>query len=359
MAVRVVPQDDLYVLNQCTKYLARAGDPPPPGDEAAAAAYRAGIAEAWRFPIIDVFRGDPSADDPFNEVTFVWKTKPGTEGGVAVVGTFADLFEPIPLEPVHFLGEDTGYRALTVVVPKGQVHTYKYRIDGRFVLDPINPQQALQSNSKPWSRFFTDGFLQPLALETWQMRLLERLTEQILPFRTEEAQVFLDRYYYTLDKDQRFSAVGRKAYRLDQSVGEVNAIDKLLAREEAHRLVDYRICLGQIDRVLRLRSRALPTPGVEPGDLPMEFFNDLFSDLAAGRPIEGWDYGAYGDPRWFLYIMRRHTVTAAFSHPRYSGNVGAAGWAFLAEKYLDEAGRTLFDWRAALEPPLGTSADYR
>ena len=45
----------------------------------------------------------------------------------------------------------------------------------------------------------------------------------------------------------------------------------------------------------------------------------------------------YSDPRKFLYILRRHAVTAAFSHPKYGGNVGTAGWAYLAEQYPNPA----------------------
>jgi Gluconate 2-dehydrogenase subunit 3 len=354
MGVTIIPKDDLYVLNQCTKYLARAGDPPAPGDEEAATAFRARISEAWRFPVIDVSRGDPTDDDPDNEVTFIYKDRPGSSATVAVAGTFANLYDPIPLEPVLFLGEDTGYRALTVVVPKGEHHTYKYRVDGRFVLDPINPQRSVQPNGQPWSRFFTDSYLQPLVLELWELQILYRLTEQILPFRTQEAEVILQRFYYGLDQGQKRSAMDSKVYRLDRSVGEVNAIDKMLAREEAHRLADYKICLKQIDRVLRRRD-----PYQEPADMSKEYYIDLYNDMASNR-VDGWDYGAYADPKYFLYILRRHTVTAAFSHPRYSGNVGAAGWAYLGEKYLDATtGTSLFDWRAALEPPLGTNVDYR
>jgi hypothetical protein len=58
-------------------------------------------------------------------------------------------------------------------------------------------------------------------------------------------------------------------------------------------------------------------------------------------------------------LLRRHAVTTAFSHPRYAGNVGAAGWAYLEYRYADSNKQTLFDWRAALERPLGTNPYYR
>jgi hypothetical protein len=346
MPVRIVEKDDQDILNLCTKYLNRAGDP-------------ASTAEAWRFPVIDVFRGEPlDAADPDNEVIFVYKADRGTSPEIGVIGSFATLYEAVPLRPVGFLGEETGYYGLSVAVPKGQSHIYRFVVDGVPTLDPVNPQRVVLDNGKTWSRFFTDSYLQPMVLELWELKLLYRLIEQILPFRTAEAELFFQQFYFKLDRQAKDAT---KAFRLDESIGEVNAIDKLLAREERHRLKDYRICLKQIDTVLRRRN-----PVVEPSELPLEFFNDLYNDLARDPGnvpdrMDGWDYGAYDDPRSFLFILRRHVVTAAFAHPKYSGNVGAAGWAYLSEKYFEvKDGRraTLFDWRAALEKPLGTNEEY-
>ncbi|WP_029583840.1 gluconate 2-dehydrogenase subunit 3 family protein [Bradyrhizobium sp. URHD0069] len=357
MTVTVFEPGSEYVLNHCTKYLARAGAPPPPNDEAAAEAFRAKIAEAWRFPIIGLMRV-ADAHPELNLVTFVYKTVAGDTGSIQVLGTFGELYRPIPLQPVMFEGEDTGYRAVSVGIPKAQVHTYKYVLDGHYFVDPVNSQRVTLGNGRVWSRFFTDGYLQPLVLEPWEVRILYRLIEQILPFRGKEAENFLKRYYFGLNREQR-KADMPKAFRLDDSVGEVNAIDKLLAREEAHRLTDYRLCLRQIDRVLRRQN-----PFLDPADTPAEEFVELYEKMAKSHgsgdnPIPGWDYGEYGNPAFFLYILRRHAVTCAFSHPKYAGNVGAAGWAFLSERYSDPATGTLFDWRPAIEAPLGTSPYYR
>jgi hypothetical protein len=345
-----------YILNHCTKYLARAGDPPAPGDDAASESFRASIPEAWRFPIIGLLREQNEAD--LNMVTFVYKTRPGDARLVQVVGTFGELHSPIPLDVVRFENEDTGYRAVSIAVPKARVHIYKYHVDGLYIVDPINPQRVVLGNGRTWSRFFTDGYLQPLVLEPWELRLLYRLIEQILPFRGKEAENFLKRYYFGLNREQR-KADMPKAFRLDDSVGEVNAIDKLLAREEAHRLVDYRLCLKQIDRALRRQN-----PFVDPPDMPAEDIVQLYEAMANSRgpdenPILGWEYAEYRNPAFFLYVLRRHAVTAAFCHPKYAGNVGAAGWAYLSERYLDAGGATLFDWRPALETPIGTSPYYR
>ena len=45
-----------------------------------------------------------------------------------------------------------------------------------------------------------------------------------------------------------------RVYDMDVTVGAVNYIDNILAREESHHLIDYQICLEQIDRVLRQRN---------------------------------------------------------------------------------------------------------
>ncbi len=284
-----------YVLNHCAKHLGRAGNPPEPGDEAAAERFRARIAEAWRFPVVGLMR-EVDANPNLNLVTFVYKTIPGDQQSVQVLGTFGELYRPIPLQPILFESEDTGYRAVSVGVPKAQVHTYKYQVDDHYITDPINPQRVTLGNGRVWSRFFTDGYLQSLVLEPWELRLLYRLVEQILPFR------------------------GKRALR------KQNAF-------------------------------------VDPPDMPAEDFVQLYEAMAKSRrgdnSIPGWDYGEYDNPAFFLHLLRRHAVTAAFSHPKYSGNVGAAGWAYLSERYSDPQSRTLFDWRPALEEPLGTGRYYR
>jgi hypothetical protein len=95
---------------------------------------------------------------------------------------------------------------------------------------------------------------------------------------------------------------------------EVNAIDKLLAREEAHRVIHYRLRLKQIDQALRKQN-----PFVDPYDMPAEEYVQLYEAMAANRQgnnsISGWNYTEYDNPAYFLYMLRRHAVTAAFSHP--------------------------------------------
>jgi hypothetical protein len=355
----IVPKSDIYVLNHCAKYLAR--------DYHAAARHdygpfpasdpRAQIAEAWRFPVIDGYSegGDSIAGYDRNEVTFVYFDPQSAKipEKVGVIGTFANLYEPIALRRVA----DFPYFTATAVVPKGEVHTYRYVVDGTSVVDPINPQLVTLDNGAVWSRFFTQGCTQPITFERSAMTILQRFTAHILPFRSESGQNFLNRYYENLDHDNRDMRYPN-AYRLDESVGAANYIDKVVAREEIHHLVDYQTCLPIIDRVLRLRD-PFQDPAVMPSGIYVALYGEMENHQPGAREIAGWDYDRYADPRYFLELLRRHTLTGAFAHPKYGGNVGAAGWAYLEERYRDANGRTLFDWRVNQEPPLGTSADYR
>lgn len=354
----ILPLDHEYVLNHTAKYLARDADDRrhdfgqyAPGDP------RGSVCEAWRFPVVDSYRGEaPTADDDrFNAVTFVWPARrQNAPASVAVLGTFAALYAAIPLEPVvNAKGQQTGHFAVTVKVPKGELHYYRFVVDGTVVNDPVNPQEAALDNGQVWSRFFTHLCTQPVSFEEWEFEILRRLTDHILPFRTEEAQNFFNRLYNTADKDAKETQYAR-AYRLDQPVGVVNYIDKLVAKEEAHHLVDYKICLRQIDNVLSAWRPGVPRPLRS-----REVYLDLYNAMAnTSVELLGWDYGAYQNPRYFLQILRRHTYTGAFAHPKYGGNVGAMGWAYLEETCRDAFGKSAFDWRRALELPLGRCGDY-
>src|ERR1700704_6641684 len=148
------PLDHIGALNLAAKYLARRPDAP-----------LSDYAEPWRIPTVD-------ADRSFrlNRVTFVWRAESGDDNRtVSVVGSFDNLWDSTPLEPV-------------VLVSQGQVHTYKFLVDGQPVLDPINPQRTVLDNGIEWSRFFTQGCATPVSFETWELAILTRLTNEILPF---------------------------------------------------------------------------------------------------------------------------------------------------------------------------------
>jgi hypothetical protein len=330
MPVVPVARDDQYVLNHTTRFLAR---------DAGA------VTEPFHLPVVDTHWDGFSAETSyrFNDVTFVLHDDQA--GEVGVIGTFGDLHTPAPLRRVRFLDEPTGLWALTARVGKGQVHRYRFTVDGRSLLDPVNPQRQRADNGQEWSRFFTHGCATPISFDRWETRLLERLTTQVLPFQLAENRRFVGEFYLRLSREERDRQFPL-AYLMDESVGVANFIDKLLAREEAHNLDDYKTCLRQIDTLLRARF-----PGREPAELSRDVFKDLYDQLAADN-VPGWDFGRYQKPSYFLLLLRRHAMTGAFAHPKHGGNSAAAAWAYLAERFD-------FDWRAALEAPLGRSTDYR
>lgn len=347
----VIEKDDQYVLNHCTRFLARDldGDGAPrhdfgqyePGDP------RAQVCEAWRYPIIDSYFDGQSVESsyPFNAVTFVYDARGKAAQEVAVTGTFTELYDPTPLRPVLFLGEPSGIHAVTVRVPKGQVHTYKLRVDGAWQVDPLNPQITELDNGRPWSRLFTEACQIPLTFTRRERELLGRVVSHLLPFRLPENERFIRGVYESLDRQSRANQFPL-AYKLDEDVGVVNYIDKVVARAERHHLDDYRVCLELVDEVLGARN-----PGRDPLTLPRDAFGDLYDEMATDQ-VAGWDSGRYASPRFFLLLLRRHAMTGAFVHPRHGGNSGTAGWAYLRDRYP-------FDWPAAMEAPLGRNTDYR
>src|SRR5262249_50066804 len=160
----------------------------------------------WRFPMVESFRAgrDVEAEYAQNRVTFVCRASGRDDRrSVAVVGTFDDLWNMMPLEPVLFDGAPTLYRAATVLVPKGQVHTYKFLLDGEPSLDPINPQRVTLDNGIEWSRFFTHLCAKPISFESWELAILARLTNEVLPLTSRDAQRFMDLYYFTADRQAR------------------------------------------------------------------------------------------------------------------------------------------------------------
>ncbi len=343
-------RDDQYVLNHCTVYLARRNS-----DERHNFGYghyqdgdpRGRIREAWRFPVVDTCAEAPAglqASD-LNDVTFVYAAWDARPASVAVIGTFARLHEPIPLRAVRFLGEDTAYFAATVPVRRRAIFYYQLVVDGRVEPDPINPQRFRMDNGVEWSRVFTWECTIPIVLEGWEMAILQRLTNHVLPFRTREGQRFLSWYYDGLDARARRGVIQR-AYRLDDSAGAAIYIDHMLAREESHHLADYRKCLKQIGRILRQRD-----PGREPGDASRDLYVALYDQMAADD-VAGWDRADYASPRYFLDLLRRHALTGAFAHPKYGGNTAVAGWAYLKSRFP-------FAWANALEQPLGGDPVYR
>jgi hypothetical protein len=352
----VLTSDDQYVLGHCTRYLARdEHDPRHDFGQYAQGDPRAAISDAWRFPPVETFWDGSSAATswPYNRVTFIFDGRASQPSSVAVAGTFGELYAPIPLAPIDFAGAPTGYFAVAVQVPKSQVHIYKYRVDGAWQLDPINPQQTVLDNGQAWSRFFTDDCPMPIELSRRERDILSRLITPLLPFRLPENQVFIRTVFDSLDQASRGQQFPL-AYLLDEDVGAVNYIDKVIAREERHNAYAYHTCLNIVDGILRARNG-----GADPLNVPLDQYTNLYGEMATDH-VDGWDYGRYHSPQFFLLMLRRHTMTGAFAHPKYGGNSGAAGWKYLEDRYTDPtSGGTLFDWQRAIEAPLGESTDYR
>lgn len=347
MSAQVVAKDAIYVLNHCTRYLARDNEDGRHGVLGLDAGQpRASISDCWRFPVIDSHGGkDPDAYE-WNDVTFVWREDDAAPvSSVELISTCHSLHQPLPLGRVG----DSVFYAVTLKVPKARRHRYLFRVDGKVVLDPINPQVERLPTGERWSSFFTWAYNQPISFERHEFDLLDRLTRHVLPFNTAEARNYLER-------EGRWGSVGH-LYRLDISAGVANFIDKLVAREERHRLYAYRTCLEMLRAVLRKRY-----PGIEPTRIEEPAYVRLYDEMAGEAAAlfqDGWDRDRYDSPEHFLILLRRHAMTGAFAHPRHGGNPGGMAWAYLGEHFRTDQGATAFDWARALEKPLGTSEEYR
>jgi len=325
MTAQVLPFDRDRVWDCCSRFLARA-DSAPRHLYANLASVRAEgpglmaegdrrlqICEAWRFPIVE------EHDDARDCVTFVYAAEDSGTGTarpdaarpdaarpntVSVLGTFDALHAPIPLQPLTCFDEPTGYFAVSLAVPRARAYTYTFVVDGEFGLDPTNPQIERLDNGATWSRFFTTGCRDRLSLEAWETEIIRRLADEILPFQTPEGKLFLAR---DSDRRARSGAITTRDPVINPAAEVANHIDKLLAREECDRLLDYKLCLPQLHQMLRDRY-----PNVVLSDLPRDAYCDLYADLASGD-IPGWNYERYENPLFFLQLLRRHTCDSAFA----------------------------------------------
>jgi hypothetical protein len=297
---------------------------------------RSSYADSWRFPIVDASAKGPE----WNDVTFVYPplAEATPPNDVRLISTLERLSDPLPLRRIG----ETPFFACSVIAPRMRRYRYVFLVNGRRELDRVNPQTETLATGDVWSSLFTWSYNQPITFERWEFTILDRLTRHILPFNTPEAQNYLRRH--------ASDPTAGNLYRLDSSVGVANFIDKALAREERHRLYAYKTCLEMIDRVLRRRHQ-----GRDPEFLPEQAYVQLYDDLAANAQSlfdAGWDRNRYGNPAHFLWLLRRHAVLGAFSHPKYGGNAAGSGWSYLAERYP-------FAWEQAIEPALGASTEYR
>jgi hypothetical protein len=339
-----------HIFDFTTKYLARTSGTWPGGQPRHAylgvvpASTSARQADAWRFPVIEPHfdAGLPPAERiSWNEVTFIYAAPPESTArlDVEVLGLPDPGLRVIPLTQVA----DSRYYAATALLPAARIYTYALRVGGSVEPDPINPQRVRTANGEELSRFFTDYCAGPVTFEPWETAILQRLVARILPLKSTEQEQFEKQ---PGGEAADWARLQRQMHVLDQSVAATNYLDKLLAREEFHQLPAYRICLAQIDRILRQRN-----PYVEPRDATRDDYERLYSEMGSGS-VPGWDYNSYGEPSYFLRLLRRHVWTGTFAHPRYGGNGNAAGWVWLQQRYP-------FAWTRGLEPPWGDNPEYR
>lgn len=351
-----IEKEPTEIFNYCTKYLIRERSNESSDNDT--------VTEGWRFPLVMTVLHENIPVGKYNEVTFIYQNRNDEEiNSVEIIGSFLPLYQTMPLEPVLYKGEPSDLYYLTLKLPVGNGYHYRYLLNGNPVLDPINPQRINLPNGKEWSFFFTDYYNSTTVFEEWELNLLHRLVEQITPFRSDESQNFINRFYQGLSqKEKHLSTI----YKLDDSVGEVNYITNILAREERHHLLMYKTILPLIDQLLRKRN-----PYVESWKVPSITINELYEELANdeknrkdGIVIPGWDYSKFDNPTYFLKTFRRHCIIGAFCHPRYGGNIGCAGWDYVKDMFpiKDDKGQVVgdyFNWELAIEPPHGRSADYR
>lgn len=349
-----ISKTDEQIWNYTTKYLAR-GVKQFSGQFSKNISNLSSISENWRFPIVNSALDNSGQVSSLNEIVFVFQGMP--QDRVELVASFAPLYKKLQLIPVLFEGRTTGFFYYAALVPTRQGFYYRFIKNGEPVNDPVNLQRKTLSNGVEWSYFFTDYYNYTQEFEGWELSLLFRLVNHILPFRSEEAQNFINRFYNSMAKQNRQQV---PVYKLDTSVGEVNYITNILARQERHHLIDYKICLSVIDKLFRARN-----PYVESWKVSDELFAQFYDQVANSGNVlvPDWDYSSYSNPIYFFGLLRRHAITGAFSHPRYGGNIAGAGWNYLHEKYetKDELGNvtgTNFNWQRALEHPLGSNIDY-
>lgn len=341
----ILQLDEEHVFDLCAKYLARDDDAPRHNYLGVLPSTLGRFSEGWRFPVVEAhFEGDPARSATLNDVTFVYLAPTTADAGfnVGVRGTFGPLHEIVPLQRVG----DSRYHAVTLVLAAGQCFRYRFVLGGTELLDPVNPQTTTEDNGSNWSQFFTFACFDAITFERWERIILQRLVTHILPFNTRDAEIFQESFGPEARANHPY------LHRFDLSVGVVNYIDKVLAREERHQLPGYKACLVQINRVLRQRN-----PYLEPRNMPESMFVTLYNEMAANS-VPGWDAAAYGSPAFFLQMLRRHAITGAFCHPKYGGNAGGVAWNYFRDRYRDEADNTLFDWERAIEQPLGRSTEY-
>ena len=334
MRVEVLPTDDQLVLNYSSKIITTVENNNKSAQNDPA------------FPVIIPFFSDKHK---YNEVTFIYfldDHNRNNDNTTFIVGNFDHLYMSFQLTPVYFQKEKTKFYAITLKLPVARLFRYRFKKDNIFFNDPLNPFTITTDNGLKWSAFHTENYRAPLCFEEWEQKLLNRFISYILPIHTDEFKTFVKYHSGKFDNETK-SLVSR----LDYDLGVTNFIDKLLARHEPHHLIRYKKCLLEMKRLLLNKNKAQ-----EPEHMDDNCYEWLYSAMQTPNS-EHWQLKEIKSID-FLKTFRRHIITGALSHPRHGGNTNAIGWKFLESMLSDEKGDTYFDWRRALEKPLGINQDY-
>ncbi len=241
------------------------------------------VCEAWRFPVVDSHYDGVSVESSYayNDVTFVYDGAGLPTESVEVVGSFGDLFAPVPRAQC-----DSSVRtpASTRDAESAQGAGAHLQVRGR---------RALPARSG-----------EPAAIGCRQRTTLVAVFHRCLPGATgaeppgargarqaghtpasvppgREPAVYPGGLH-KLDRAGRGEEFPL-GYRLDEEVGTVNYIDKVLARPpEQHNADDYHTCLPIIDGLLRARAG-----GKDPLQLPIEDYAQLYGEMATDQVEEG------------------------------------------------------------------------
>ncbi|NRA66115.1 MAG: gluconate 2-dehydrogenase subunit 3 family protein [Pseudobacteriovorax sp.] len=267
---------------------------------------RSQIATGWSLPLI----GKGYIEKPIdrNTVTFIFKAN-GDASEVYLSGSPTDD-QPIQMHQLNYLGATKPYYYVSLNIPFGQIHRYKFIVNGTSIVDP-NSYIRKRVNGFEWSVFYTDAYQGLVTLNEAEAIFLDSIVSAICPFQLANTNV---------------------------NFGQTNYIDKILSRQEHHHLINYKICLPMMHQALSQQT------------VSVELIADYLKAMESGEPNH-WDYQRYNSPKHFLNLLRRHSVEGSFSHPKYGGNRDFAGWRYLEQQYG-------FDWKRFTEQPFGTERNY-
>lgn len=313
------------------------------------------------FPVVETYyttatnneknNAEKSREKRYSRVTFVYSaslTNKKKQNSIYLIGNFDALYKKKKMHQVFFDESPTRFWAITLKLPTNHLYKYRFLVNNSFIIDPLNTLAKDSDNNIKWSLFFTDYYKTAVILEKWELEILQRLTAYILPFKTNEFTTFVNQ-----QQSQFNNSTKTQISQLNYDVGCVNFIDKLIAKDEPQHIITYKICLKEIKRVLVMLNSFQ-----EPKNMDDTFYQRIYQ-IMNKKDFTIWNKDIYEDPSYFLKVLRRHIITATFSHPKHGGNTNALGWQFLDSVLSDGKHENAgYDWQQAMEKPLGTNQEY-